>query len=168
MAAALLLCLSEDLNNTLTRVPHTHVCLLLNSSVMHDVMIFWAKDKNLLIRSLLFEMCVKLQTADFPPQDSRREECRATRAAWLSNSTSPSLSGIRCSVPSLLSLLCASAHLWRCALDLHNTHFWKASKVHHDEAHRPGQHNAVWKRSRERKGKGARRVRAALGSSWTS
>lgn len=67
MAAALLLCLSEDLNNTLTRVPHTHVCLLLNSSVMHDVMIFWAKDKNMLIRSLLFEMCVKLQTADFPP-----------------------------------------------------------------------------------------------------
>lgn len=34
---------------------------------MHDVMIFWAKDKNMLIRSLLFEMCVKLQTADFPP-----------------------------------------------------------------------------------------------------
>lgn len=124
MAAALLLCLSEDLNNTLTRVPptHTHVCLLLNSSVMHDVMIFWAKDKNLLIRSLLFEMCVKLQTADFPQQDSRREECRATRAAWLSNSTSPSLSGIRRSVPSLLSLLCASAHLWRCALDLQNIH----------------------------------------------
>lgn len=25
LAAALLLCLSEDLNNTLTRVPHTHV-----------------------------------------------------------------------------------------------------------------------------------------------
>lgn len=112
MAAALLLCLSEDLNNTLTRVPHTHthVCLLLNSSVMHDVMIFWAKDKNMLIRSLLFEMCVKLQTADFPPQDSRREECRATRAAWLSNSTSPSLSGIRRSVP--LCYLCfVQAHI---------------------------------------------------------
>lgn len=42
---------------------------------MHDVMIFWAKDRNLLIRFLLFEMCVKLQTADFLPQDSRREEC---------------------------------------------------------------------------------------------